>query len=165
MRKAIYYSAGGLLIAFLVVYGNSFLSSSNRPPPPDELSHRALSAATSDDRERAARELAESGASGVAHMRDVFAKTDSPEVKSAVIQGLGAQRDWDSMPKLIEALGDSSDRVRDRAGIAVTAILGVDYFFRANDPPQKRASAIKSIRQRYNKMLKNPPSFAKGTSP
>ena len=79
------------------------------------------------------------------------------------IKRRGAQRDWDSMPTLIDALNDSAVQVRDRAGVAVKEMLGVDYYFQAKDPAPKRETAVKAIRQRYKSMLKNPPPLAKGT--
>jgi HEAT repeat protein len=160
--KSLYYITGGLFIVLIVAYAADLFSGAPRKAPPAELSNRALTGATAEERERAALELAENDA-GISQMREVLAKSDSPRVKSAVIQGLGAQRDWESMPKLIDALSDPSEEVRDRAGSAVTVMLGVDYHFRAADPPQKRDAALKSIRKRYEAMAKSPPPFAKGT--
>jgi HEAT repeat protein len=165
MNRTLLTVAGVLLAVTIAVYAVMYFFGGDRPIPPDELAKRALTAANPADREKAARLLAESGQAGIPHMREVVAKTDSPEIKSDLIQGLGAAKDWRSMPVLLDALGDANERIRARAGVAVTDMLGVDYLFRAQDPPDKREAIAKIMRKRYESMLKNPPPFAKGSPP
>ncbi len=59
---------------------------------------------------------------------------------------LGAMRDEQSMPLLIEAMEDPDPLVRGRSGVAVQKIMKADYYFRANDPPEKRREALAKIR-------------------
>ena len=164
VNRLLLYALSGLLAVAMAVYTGGFIFGSKRPAPPRELAQRALTAASPAERERAALDLAAGDASAIEAMRAVLAKTDSPLVKSYIIQGLGAKRDWESMPALIDALNDAAAPVRDRAGVAVKEMLGVDYAFRAQDPAPKRAVAVKAMQQRYKSMLKNPPPFAKGTT-
>jgi hypothetical protein len=164
VNRRILYAVSGLLAIAILYYAGGIFFGSNRSIPPSELAQRALTAGSAVERERAALDLAGGNASAIAPMREVLAKTESPQVKSYIIQGLGAQRDWDSMPALIDALDDPAIQVRDRAGVAVNAMLGVDYYYKANDPAPKREAAVKLMRQRYKSMLKSPPPFAKGMS-
>jgi hypothetical protein len=46
------------------------------------------------------------------------------------------------MPLLLTAMEDESILVRARASVAVKKILGTDFFFHADDPPQKRQEAL-----------------------
>jgi hypothetical protein len=53
------------------------------------------------------------------------------------------------MAELLGAMGDADPRVRARAGVAVQKILHADFFFRADDPPEKRRAAIARIRAHW----------------
>ena len=44
---------------------------------------------------------------------------------------------------------DDDPLVRGRAGAAARQIMGVDFHFRANDPPEKRAKALAAIKSEY----------------
>ena len=59
---------------------------------------------------------------------------------------LGAMRDEQSMPLLLEAMEDPDPLVRGRSGVAVQKIMKADYYFRANDPPERRRQALAKIR-------------------
>lgn len=73
--------------------------------------------------------------------------TDEERAEGAA--GLGHLGDLDSVPLLLEAMGDSSVVVRGRAGVAVQTILGADFFFKAEDPLDKRRAAIERYRSLY----------------
>ena len=68
-------------------------------------------------------------------------KSTSPEVRAAAADQLGHLRDFDAMPLLLAAMDDEDVEVRGRAGTAVGKILGVDFYFRADDPPTERRQA------------------------
>ena len=60
--------------------------------------------------------------------------------------GLGERGDKASMPLLLAAMEDDSLLVRARAGVAVKKILGTDFFFHPDDPPEKRAEALEKYK-------------------
>jgi HEAT repeat protein len=97
----------------------------------------------------AARQLSSHGEAAVPELRRVLQQSKEPAVRAAVIQGLGKAKDWRSMPELIEALDDSDPLVRGRAGAAVQKIMQAKFYFRAEDPPAKRAKVIAYIKRIY----------------
>ena len=58
-------------------------------------------------------------------------------------------RDYRSMPSLLDLLEHEDSLVRGRAGAAVQKILGADFGFRANLPEDQRAKVIAVIRHDY----------------
>lgn len=157
MLRPLLIVAGILLVLVFGVYVYQFFGKSDGLRSPEELSRDALEAATPAAREQAALDLARSGDRGRQHLRDVLDKSKAPEVKAAVIQGLAGVRDFDSMPRLIQNLEDTSQRVRASANAAVVEILGADFYFRADDPPEKRAAAIQAIKREYERFKQKPP--------
>lgn len=152
----------GLFVVTVIVYGQKWLFGSPRPPSPDELARQALTAAAPSEREVAALRLAAGGEAALPQMRRVLAESNSPHVRAAVSQGLGAAGDWESVPNLIALLSDPSELVRGRAGNAIVELLGADYFFRADDPLDKRNAAIRAIRQCYKVLQASPPPRNRG---
>jgi len=68
---------------------------------------------------------------------------------------LGAMRDEDSMPSLLRAMEDSDPLIRGRAGAAVQKIMKADYYFRAEDPPHRRAETLAEIRRVWEGYLQH----------
>ncbi|MGE3809235.1 MAG: HEAT repeat domain-containing protein [Gemmataceae bacterium] len=160
MRKPLTYVFGILLMLTVLYYGLSWY---NAPRQRSLAELQALSLEGEDEnaQELAALELAGRGAEAIPHLRIVLAEARSPRVQTAVIQGLGHMRDWDSMPALLEALSSDDENVRRRAGQAVTRILGADYNFRPGAAPDQRARVIQVLRAEYAKWKDNPPTMYK----
>lgn len=116
----------------------------------------SLGAAALQGNERAALDLAAQGPEGVKQMRRVLETSTEPDVRSAMLDGLAAQRDWDSVPAFIAGLTDEDARVRGRAAAACNAMFGIDFQLRPDADPQRRARIIDAIRQAYEIHL-NPP--------
>ena len=53
------------------------------------------------------------------------------------------------MKPLVNAMEDESADVRSAAGMAVRKTLGLDYGFRANDPPSKRQAVVARLRREW----------------
>lgn len=74
-------------------------------------------------------------------------QSTSAETRAAAADQLGHLRDFDAMPLLLPAMDDESAEVRGRAGAAVGKILGVDFYYRADDPPVERRQAVARLTQ------------------
>lgn len=131
------------------------------PPSLEQLARQALEAPTSDEQEVAAVRLAELGKPAKEHLRRVLSESRCAEVRGACIRGLAVQWDYDSMPAFLDALDDESELVRSRAGAAVERMMSsADYGYRSDDPPEKRADAVKRFREHWeefrdSEILKN----------
>ena len=71
---------------------------------------------------------------------------EDPYVRAAAVQAIGRLRAWDQRHAAIDALEDPSPLVRGRAAAALKNMVGRDFLFRANDPPEERAKAVANIR-------------------
>jgi len=80
-----------------------------------------------------------------------------PEERAQAIFRLAKSNDWSSVETLIDQLDDPSPLIRGRAAAAVRHILGTDFYFRAEDPPPKRKTAIDGIRRYWQSRKDNPP--------
>ena len=98
----------------------------------------------------AARKLSKQGPAATAEMRRVFKEAKDVNVRAAVIDGLGEAEDWDAVPELIDALEDEDATIRGRANAALRKIFKANFFFKANDPPEKRAKIVAYIRKLYH---------------
>jgi HEAT repeat protein len=83
-------------------------------------------------------------------LRRELVEGESAAVRAAAADALGAMGDSQSMPQLLAAMEDANAAVRGRAGVAVQRILGADFFFRANDPPEKREDTLQRIRNHWD---------------
>ena len=101
-------------------------------------------------------EVREAGMIGVGRLGDkqeaamlsrvVDDRAEDEHVRAAAVQAIGQMRAWRHRDAAIRALEDPSARVRGRAGAAVRSMIGRDFKFRANDPPDKRKAAVGRIR-------------------
>ena len=90
--------------------------------------------------------------------RGELAKSDAPpETRAEAAAQLGAMRDRQSVPQLIAALEDDDLHVRARANAAVIQILGADFMFRADDPPERRRQAVERIKKHWEAWLAKEP--------
>ena len=157
MNKTLAITAACLGVVCLIYYGYQCLPDS-KPEPPEELARQALDTKSEQKvQERAAAQLAKAPRPAECkQLNRVLRQSKAPAVRAACIRGLGVARDYESMDTLLDALEDESPLVRGRAGVAITRLLGRDYHFRAQDPPAKRAEAIKNIRNYWNEMKGSP---------
>ncbi|MGE3805283.1 MAG: HEAT repeat domain-containing protein [Gemmataceae bacterium] len=147
---------GGLVaVSALSLVGIQALTWATRATP-ESLGQEALSGTDAAARQQAALILAQQGKGSVTSMRQVLAESSEPEVRCAMIDGLAAQRDWDSMPIILDALTDDDARVRGRAAAACNVFFGIDFQLRPDGDPRRRAQIIESIRQAYEIHLHPP---------
>jgi HEAT repeat protein len=83
----------------------------------------------------------------------LFLTETSPQTRAAAANALGKLQYWPAVEPLLEALEDESVTVRGAAGAAIRKILGLDFGFRASDPPQKRAADAARIREHWKLQL------------
>ena len=140
-----------------------------KAPSPDELAQRALQAATPEEQEQAAVELARVAnddqlrrplrEKAKEHLRRVLAESQSAPVRAACLQGLSSLWDYESMPAFLDALNDESDLIRSRAAATVERMMSLDLAglgYRYDDPPAKRAAAVKRVRQDWEQKRDQP---------
>ena len=113
----------------------------------EQLRDEALSGDSVERQVEATHQLAEHGPVAVEPLREVLREGADDKVRAAAAEGLGKAMDVDSFPLLLDALEDDSLEVRRAADHAIEAIAGRDYFYEADDPPEKRAQAILAIRE------------------
>jgi hypothetical protein len=91
----------------------------------------------------------------VPNIRRVLEKSTDPEVRALMILGITQIRDWDSMPKVIDALADDSVVVRVQACNTVQNLLACDVHAASYDPradEAHRRDGIPKIHERWDDM-------------
>jgi HEAT repeat protein len=86
-------------------------------------------------------------------LRDCLNKEGSWQARAEAAAKLGEMGDEESMPALLRAMEDPNPAVRGRAAAAVRKIMKADYFFRANDPPERRKQVIAIIKGHWEGYL------------
>ena len=142
MNKWLIVTVVVLSVLLVVVYGRSCVPRSNGTGSPEQLARLALEADTAEEREQAAADLSQSGEGSVDLMRRVFGQSKSPEVRAIIAQGLGHYRDVDSVPVLIDGMEDESFLVRERTGVAVRKIVGIDFGFKPGESTEHRQKRV-----------------------
>lgn len=87
-------------------------------------------------------------------LRGVLENGDSVQAQAVAAAKLGEIRDEESMPVLLRAMEDPDPVLRGRAAAAVRKIMRADYYFRANDPPERRKEVIATIKRDWKAYLK-----------
>lgn len=151
-RQVLFAAAAVAIIGAIAFYGWRWASQRPVVYSPEVLAEQALHADTPEVREESAVKLATQASESRQLLRQVFRETESSPVRAACITGLSRSWDYDSMDDLLIALEDESPLVRGRAGAAVQKMLGVDFYFRANDPLERRAAAIEKLREAWHQM-------------
>jgi len=127
-----------------------------REPTVAELEQSALTAATTEEKEKAAVKLASFGEAGREPLRRVLKTTQDASVRAASIDGLGGMWDYDSMDAMVAALSDESPLVRRRAHFVVQRMLQLNLAYNPADPAPQRARAVKVIDDAWKKMAAHP---------
>jgi HEAT repeat protein len=124
---------------------------------PEQLAQQALTGDNPIAQQLAAAQLSNHRQAAAPQLRQVLKQASNPDVRAAAAQGLGDVQDFQSVPELLRLCDDPSPLVRGRAGAAVTNIIGMDFFFKADDPPEKRKAIVESMRRAYDQMRRYPP--------
>lgn len=125
-----------------------------------KLAEEALFAPADTDRIQAAIKLSLCGPEGVPAMRRVLAESEEAGVRAAMLDGLAAQRDWDSVPDMLAALDDPSSEVQRRAAAAINQIFNRDFELSSNLSAAERAATITHIREMHKAIMETPTNFA-----
>mgnify|MGYP000454058467 CR=1 FL=1 len=154
MRQTVYYGIIGLGILWGAVLLVRWLWFGDRLAPPSVLADRILNAPSAEEKISAAHDMVRHGPVARAEMDRVLAtfRTDDPAVAVAVFDAAAAAKCWRSLPKLFDWMEHPDARIRGKAGSAVSVIMGADYFFRASDPPEKRAETLARIKMVYQRL-------------
>jgi hypothetical protein len=156
--KPLFGVAGVLLLVVVLFYGWRWFFSAPRERSAEELAQAALNASTPEEQATAATELIARGWPALPQMQRVVRESKVPEIRATLIQGLSAQRDYDSMPVFLDGLDDSALIVRVRSVAAVVCIECCQTDYRPEDPPEQRQPAVQALRDRWDK-LHNAPGF------
>jgi hypothetical protein len=160
-RITLFLIAAVLAVVVVVWYGWGWLSAP-RPVTPQQLAETAVSAPTPQQRIEAAAKLTAHKLTqidspvAIEEMSRVLHESTDSEVKAAMIQGLAAGRDFDSMDAFLAALDDESLLVRTRAHGAVKRLLQIDAGYRPEAPREQRLKKIKIYRDDWEKMRISP---------
>jgi len=124
------------------------------PDPPEVLEERIVSGESVEQRAQAARDMIYHGEEARGYAGEALSRYErsEPEVLVPLVQSVQKARDWRSIPRLFELMEHPDPLIRGKAGAAASKIMGADYFFRANDPPEKRAEALALMKTIYGNM-------------
>lgn len=122
--------------------------------PPDVLLERILQAPSAETQAQAARDMVRHGPAAKPFVHRALAeyKGNDTEVMVALLEAVQKQRDWEHIPRLFALMEHDDPRVRARAASAITAVMGADYGFSADAPPEQRREALKRIRAIHKQM-------------
>ena len=153
-RQPIYYAviALGVICLGFTIWRWVGTAAPDRPSEsPDVLLEKISSAPAEDDQFRAARDLVRYGREARPQLRQaVAASQDKPAVvRRQLYLGVMKAGDWQSLPELFRAMEHPDPIVRGGAGAAAQGIMGMDFQFRANDPPETRAAILKDMRKEF----------------
>lgn len=76
-------------------------------------------------------------------------RKEQAEVRASAAERLGEMRYWEAGPAIMDAMEDSSELLRARAGVALRRIVVVDMGYRANDPLDSRRQSMQKIRKMW----------------
>jgi hypothetical protein len=153
IMQPVLFAAGGILFLVAVIV---YWPRGSGGVDPQALARQALEGATPQAREAAAVKLAALGERAHDLQVRVLNESRDPNVRAAMIQGLAAQWEYGSMPAFLDAMNDESPLVRGRAGAAVQRMLGADFGFQYDDPPEKRKALIAGLRKEWEFLKKSP---------
>jgi hypothetical protein len=149
-KEHVYYVVIALGFLAPVIYLVSS-SSGDKLEPPGVLEQKVLNGKSTDERTNAAQGLIRHGAVARKEVRRALAasRESEPEVRAYLLQAAMNIKDWRSLPEMFVAMEDSDEVVRGRAAAAAAKIMGMDFGFRATDPPEKRAKILAEMRREF----------------
>ncbi|MHC4181327.1 MAG: hypothetical protein ACYSWU_27840 [Planctomycetota bacterium] len=154
MRQTVYYVIIGIGVLTGIVVLAVWLWPEDRPDPPEVLQDRILNSPSVKERAAAAREMVYHGPAARPQVNRVLDqyKGNEPEVMVPLLQASMKTGAWQSLPKLFKLMEHPDPRIRGKAGAAASKIMGADYYFRADDPPQERAKVLARMKDIYEQM-------------
>ena len=113
-----------------------------------------LQAPSVEVQSQAARDMVRHGPTAKPYVQRALTeyRGNQPEVLVPLLQGAQKQRDYQSIPRLFELMEHEDPRVRGKAGAAVAEIMGADYGFAADDPPERRRVVLQRMRAIHRQM-------------
>jgi|GEM_PF-2140778 len=144
-------SAAALALLIAATYLWSW-AMSDRPWSAAKLADMARHGDSSDARQRAAVKLVSGAAEALARLRELAVDCDDPAVRATCLQGIGAQRDFDSIDLLVDALADSSPLVRARAKHALGRLWNREIFFPVDGSDAERSRALAGVRTMWGNL-------------
>jgi hypothetical protein len=147
MKGSAWFLVGGAALTAVVLWW-WLRPSGERLDPPAVLQQRVLESNSVEVQSQAARDMLRHDEQARPEARRMLAEYRGSETAVLVplVEGVQKQRDWRSLPRLFELLEHPDARVRGKAGAAAREIMGADYGFRAEDPPEVRFEAIQRMR-------------------
>jgi hypothetical protein len=141
--------AAGVLT--VTVVSAIYLWPERRPDSPEVLFQRILSSKSVEEQAQAAEDMIYHGEAARGYAGEALTRYegDAPEVILPLLQATMKARDWRHLPRVFDLMEHDNSKIRGRAGVAARKILGADYFFRANDPPEKRAALLEQMRKDF----------------
>jgi hypothetical protein len=139
-------------------------SGAERLDPPEVLQERVLQGPSVEVRSQAARDMVRHGPEAQPFVHRALAeyRGNDADVLVPLLQGAQKQRDWQSIDRLFELVEHPDARVRGKAGVAVAEIMGADYGFSADDPPEKRREVLDRMRAIHQNMKSDVERFYRG---
>lgn len=89
-------------------------------------------------------------------LRKVLKTTQDPQVRVAIISGLGKARDPDSVPQFLDAMADDSPEIRKQAGAALERTCGFPHLFNPDASLAQRQEVITRYRTLWNTIVNTP---------
>jgi hypothetical protein len=152
-REPVYYTviSVGMAVILALLIWQFWPQPAVTLDPPQVVAQRLASGKTTDEKVRAARDFIRHGPAARLQVRAALDEHAAlaPEVVAPLLQATMKNRDYRSLPTVIQLLEHPDPLVRGRAGAAVRKILGADFGFRANATEDERARIISLIKQDY----------------
>ena len=156
-REQIYYTVIGCGVCIIVgvVVWQVWPERVEPLEPPPVLAQTLDSSASTEQKVKAANDFVRHGPAARMEVRSAITQHSryEPEVVAPLVQATMKNRDYRSVPSLIELLDHPDPLVRGRAGTAITKILGADVGYRANMPEAERKKMIEAIKFTYQESL------------
>ncbi|MCA9270017.1 MAG: hypothetical protein KDA41_16160 [Planctomycetales bacterium] len=156
-REHLYWAfigGGAVVIGVLVAWMAGAFQQEKPLPPVPVVIERLNKPASAEQQVGAAKDLIRHGAKARTEVRAALANHAKyePEVMAPLLQATMKNRDYQSMPVLLDLLDHPDPLVRGRAAAAAQQILGGRINYRANDAPEVRAKAAAEIRRQYEEL-------------
>jgi hypothetical protein len=160
-KEHIYFGIIALGILAPVIYFVTAFSSGEKLDSPGVLEEKVLHGESVDERVNAAQGLIQHGTAARKEVRRALAasRQNDPEVRAYLLQAAMGIKDWRSLPEMFAAMEDPDATIRGRGATAAVKIMGMDFGFRANDPPEKRKKILAEMRREYKASEPKYPQF------
>jgi hypothetical protein len=164
MEQQLRIVAGVLVAVVAAFYAWKYFAAGETSDSPEGLARQALGASNPEEQELACAHLVvlaaklnkpESPNPAREQLIQVFKESKVPSVRATALRGLASIWDYDSMPLMLDALGDESIEVRATAGQAVAHLLSLDpTLFDAAATSENRQAAVQGLRDRWQDLKK-----------